>query len=100
MHVVQGGSTGRLLSYSPQTGKTQEVVGGIFYANGVALSKDEDFVLLVESAALRVLRIWLKGPKVSTEDPSRVRIRLQQTLMALQSDSGGSVCLFVLHPLL
>ena len=61
---MQGASTGRLLSYSPQTGKTRVLTTGIFYANGVALSQDESYLLLAETGALRILRIWLEGPKV------------------------------------
>ena len=76
---MQGGSTGRLLAYDPATGETREMATGIFYANGVTLSQDEDFVLLVESGALRILRIWLKGPKVS-------RIALGKTSSPLQID--------------
>ena len=60
----QGGATGRLLRYSPETGKTECLAEGIWYANGVALSADESFVLVVETWTLRVLRFWLKGPKV------------------------------------
>lgn len=63
---VQGGSTGRLLTYSPQTGKTQVLATDVFYANGVALSQDESYLLLAETGALRILRIWLTGPKVMT----------------------------------
>lgn len=34
------------------------------YANGVALAKDESFVAVVETNRFRVLRYWLKGPRV------------------------------------
>lgn len=61
---MQGASTGRLLSYSPQTGETRVLATDVFYANGVALSRDESYLLLAETGALRILRIWLKGPKV------------------------------------
>ena len=61
---VQGASTGRLLSYSPSTGKTQMLASGFFFANGVALSEDESYVLVVETSAICVSRVWLTGPKV------------------------------------
>lgn len=35
------------------------------YANGVALSADESFVAVAETSRFRVLKHWLKGPKVS-----------------------------------
>eukprot|EP00192_Tetraselmis_astigmatica_P021863 CAMPEP_0117664066 /NCGR_PEP_ID=MMETSP0804-20121206/8989_1 /TAXON_ID=1074897 /ORGANISM="Tetraselmis astigmatica, Strain CCMP880" /LENGTH=290 /DNA_ID=CAMNT_0005471209 /DNA_START=837 /DNA_END=1709 /DNA_ORIENTATION=+ len=63
---LQGGATGRLLRYSPETARTECLAEGIWYANGVALSSDESFVLVVETWTLRVLRFWLRGPKAGT----------------------------------
>eukprot|EP00775_Hariotina_reticulata_P009351 gene9351-9514_t len=36
---------------------------GFYYANGVALSKDDSYVVMAETDRLRVHKIWLKGPK-------------------------------------
>jgi sugar lactone lactonase YvrE len=38
---------------------------GFYYANGVALSSDESFLVLAETDRLRAHKVWLKGPKVS-----------------------------------
>jgi len=65
---LQGGATGRLLKYDPSTGRTHCLAEGIWYANGVALAADESFVLIVETWGLRVLRLWLKGPKAGSVD--------------------------------
>ena len=54
---------GRLLAYDPQTGATRLVLDGLHFANGVAVSPDQSFVLAVDTAEYRVNRIWLKGPK-------------------------------------
>jgi hypothetical protein len=65
---------GRLLSYgglstadrsggAGPSGGLVELLSGIFYANGVALSASGDFVLVVETLGLRVLRLWLEGPR-------------------------------------
>ena len=61
---LQGNRTGRLLKYSPQSKTTTFVSGGHDYANGVALGPEEASVLFVETTKVRVLRHWLKGPKV------------------------------------
>jgi sugar lactone lactonase YvrE len=37
---------------------------GFYYANGVALSADESFLVLVETDRIRAHKVWLKGPKV------------------------------------
>jgi sugar lactone lactonase YvrE len=72
--MLRGDTTGRLLSYgglstadrsggAGPSGGLVELLSGIFYANGVALSASGDFVLVVETLGLRVLRLWLEGPR-------------------------------------
>lgn len=60
----QGRASGRLLSYNPATRKTHVVTEGLWFANGVTLSKDESFVAVVETNVQRVHRVWVSGPKV------------------------------------
>jgi sugar lactone lactonase YvrE len=59
---------GRFLSYNLNTGETKLLVDNLYFANGVALSQDEDFVLVNETYRYRILRYWLKGPKAGTHD--------------------------------
>lgn len=59
---------GRLMRYTPSTGKTEVLLKDLFCANGVALSADETFVLVSETWRYRVTRYWLKGPKKGTSD--------------------------------
>ncbi|MDA8141736.1 MAG: SMP-30/gluconolactonase/LRE family protein [Desulfobacteraceae bacterium] len=59
---------GRLLSYNPATGKVTILLKDLYFANGVALSQNEDFVLVNETYRYRIQRYWLKGPKVGTSD--------------------------------
>lgn len=59
---------GRLLRYDPATRKTELLLGGLFFANGVALSPDEDFVLVNETYRYRVTRLWLKGPRAGQHE--------------------------------
>lgn len=54
---------GRLLAYHPDTGEVEVLLDGLYYANGVALSLDGSFVLVVETTAYRVRRLWLAGPR-------------------------------------
>lgn len=41
---------------------------GIWFANGVALSPDGSFVAVVETAGMRVKRVWLTGEKAGHVD--------------------------------
>lgn len=43
-------------------------MNGIHFANGVALSSDEEFIIVAETARSRLLRYYLKGPKKGTHD--------------------------------
>jgi sugar lactone lactonase YvrE len=55
---------GRLLSYDPRTGETEVLADGLHFANGVALTSEEDSVLVVESFRYRITRIWIEGTRV------------------------------------
>ena len=57
-----GQPNGRLLSYNFITGVTSLLLDNLYFANGVALSNDESFLLVNETAASRVRRYWLTGP--------------------------------------
>ncbi|MCD9026106.1 SMP-30/gluconolactonase/LRE family protein [Cohnella silvisoli] len=59
---------GRLLKYDPMTKQTTVLLEGLYFANGVALSADEDFVLVAESYHYQLTRYWLKGSKKGTTD--------------------------------
>jgi len=59
---------GRLMTYNPKTGVTSLLMDQLCFANGVALSPAEDFVLVNETWNYRVLRYWLKGEKQGTHD--------------------------------
>ncbi len=59
---------GRFLSYNPTTGETKVLLRDLYFANGVALSQNEDFVLINETYRYRIARYWLKGDKAGTSD--------------------------------
>jgi len=64
----EGQPTGRLLSYDPKTKQTKVHVESLRFANGVALGPDDAFVLVNETIAARILRLWLKGPKAGATE--------------------------------
>ncbi|KAL5546564.1 hypothetical protein UlMin_006251 [Ulmus minor] len=66
--MLSGDKTGRLLKYNITSKEVTVLVRGIGFANGVALSKDRSFVLVVETSACKILRLWLKGPKAGSVD--------------------------------
>ncbi len=54
---------GRLLRYDPKSKEVTVLAKDLYFANGVALSKNEDFLIVNETWRYRTLRYWLKGPK-------------------------------------
>lgn len=63
LDYLEGRPHGRLLVYDPATGRTETLVDGLYFANGVALSHNEDFVAVAETYRYRLGRYWLRGPK-------------------------------------
>jgi sugar lactone lactonase YvrE len=66
LDLMEHGGHGRLLMYSPGTQKTSVLYSGLNFANGVALSHDQQSVLINETGSYRVLRYWLYGEKSQT----------------------------------
>ncbi|RHX94223.1 gluconolactonase [Leptospira yasudae] len=66
--LMEARPRGRLLKYDPHTKKTTVLLKELYFANGVALSKNEDFVLVNETYRYRIRRYWLKGPKAGQND--------------------------------
>ena len=54
---------GRLLVYDPRTNATSTLLGGLNFANGVALAPDGSFALVADTSNYRILRHWLAGPR-------------------------------------
>ncbi|CAM9180390.1 unnamed protein product, partial [Ectocarpus fasciculatus] len=60
---LSGDVSGRVLRYDYESKRTTVLLDNLFYANGVALSADESFLLVVETVGLRVLKLYLTGEK-------------------------------------
>lgn len=59
---------GRLLALDPQSRRPRTLLRDVYFANGVAVSPDQMFVLVAETAKYRVRRVWLKEPKMGQND--------------------------------
>ncbi|XP_072971668.1 protein STRICTOSIDINE SYNTHASE-LIKE 4-like isoform X2 [Typha angustifolia] len=61
LDLLEAKPHGRLLKYDPFTGKTCALLDALYFANGVALSQGEDFLVVCETWRFRCLKYWLKG---------------------------------------
>ncbi|QLC74419.1 SMP-30/gluconolactonase/LRE family protein [Pseudomonas sp. LPB0260] len=68
LDLLEARPHGRLLSHDRASGETRVLLKDLYFANGVALSADEDFVLVNETYCYRITRYWLKGEQAGTAD--------------------------------
>ena len=66
--LLEHGGHGRLLKYDPASGRTTVLLGGLQFANGVAVGPDDAYVLVVETGSYRICRYWLTGDRAGQSD--------------------------------
>lgn len=66
--LLEHNPTGRLFRRNPD-GTLDPLLRGLAFANGVALSTDESFVIVAETAGYGMSRYWLTGPQQGTTEP-------------------------------
>lgn len=59
--IIEGGASGRVLEYDPSTKKTRSIARGYGFANGVALSQDEQSLFVADTGRYRIWKIDLAG---------------------------------------
>ena len=57
LDIIEQKATGRILEYDPASGATRIVVKGLSFANGVALSRDEQTLFVAETGKYRVWKV-------------------------------------------
>ncbi|PWE28868.1 strictosidine synthase [Maritimibacter sp. 55A14] len=68
MEIWEQGRSGFVARRSPD-GKLEILLDGLSYANGLALSPGEDFLMVAETGRAAIHRLWLTGPKSGTAEP-------------------------------
>jgi len=68
LDMMEHGGHGRLLRYNPKTQKVDTLMKGINYANGVAVSHDQQYVLVNETSTYSVIRYWIAGEKINQSE--------------------------------
>ncbi|XP_043700391.1 protein STRICTOSIDINE SYNTHASE-LIKE 6-like [Telopea speciosissima] len=64
--VLEGSPYGRLMSYDPSINETRVLVRHLYFANGVALSPDQDFLIFCETIVRRCSKYHIQGEKRGT----------------------------------
>uniref|UniRef100_A0A1B6MR15 Strictosidine synthase conserved region domain-containing protein n=1 Tax=Graphocephala atropunctata TaxID=36148 RepID=A0A1B6MR15_9HEMI len=68
MYMMLGNGNGRLIKYDPKTKSNTILIDNLHCANGVALSRDESFVLVCDLFRSRILKYNLKGPNAGKSE--------------------------------
>ncbi|MFI7400949.1 SMP-30/gluconolactonase/LRE family protein [Streptomyces sp. NPDC049541] len=67
--IVEHTGTGRLLRLAPGSESPEVLLEGLQFANGLAPSADESFLVVAETGARRLTRYWLTGEKTGRSEP-------------------------------
>ncbi|KIC22017.1 MULTISPECIES: SMP-30/gluconolactonase/LRE family protein [unclassified Leisingera] len=65
--IWEQSNTGYVARIRPD-GTTEKLATGFVYTNGIALSPEEDFLLINETGRARVHRLWLKGDRAGQQE--------------------------------
>jgi len=96
LDMLEARPHGALYAYDLSAGETRLVMDGLHFANGVALTRDEQAVLVVETPRYHVRRIWLRGPRAGQSD---ILIgRIPGLADGLSSDRAGHLYLSIQTP--
>ncbi|WP_141734104.1 SMP-30/gluconolactonase/LRE family protein [Oligoflexus tunisiensis] len=68
LDFLEGRPNGRLFRYDPLTATTEVIMDELYFANGIALSAEQDFLLVAETSRYRITRYWLSGPRTGERE--------------------------------
>lgn len=63
LEILEMNNLGRLLMYNPKTEKTTLLMTNLNFPNGIALTQDENALLINELTPSRIIKFYLKGPQ-------------------------------------
>ena len=63
LDIMEHGGSGQVIAFSPDSGDARVIIDDLNFANGVAVSADQTFLLVAETGSYRILRHWLQGPR-------------------------------------
>jgi len=68
LDLLEHGGHGRVLKYDPFSDETTMILEGLNFANGIAISDDQSYLLVNETGSYRVHRYWLQGSMAGTSE--------------------------------
>ena len=68
LDMLEHGGNGFVVEYKPDTGVARVIMDGLNFANGIAVSEDQQYLLVAETGNYRIHRYWLQGPKAGQSE--------------------------------
>lgn len=68
LDALENRATGRVLQHDPAAGTTAVVLSDLRFANGIALAPDGLSLLVAETFAYRIVRLWIAGERRGTTE--------------------------------
>ncbi|MDX1518449.1 MAG: hypothetical protein R3288_16490, partial [Woeseiaceae bacterium] len=68
LDILEHGGNGVVIEFDPASGRAEILLDGLNFANGVAISRDQQFLLVAETGSYRILKHWLEGPIAGTTE--------------------------------
>lgn len=68
LDIMEHGGHGQIIAFDPETGGARVIIDKLNFANGVAISEDQSYLLIAETGSYRILKYWLQGPDAGTTE--------------------------------
>ena len=68
LDILEHGGHGSIYAYNPATETVVTLLSNLNFANGVAISADNSFILISETGSYRILKYWLSGARAGTSE--------------------------------
>jgi sugar lactone lactonase YvrE len=68
LDIMEHGGHGQIIAFNPKTGDARVIIDDLNFANGVAISDDQSYLLIAETGSYRILKHWLQGPDAGTTE--------------------------------
>jgi sugar lactone lactonase YvrE len=102
LDIIEQAATGRIIEYDPATKATRLVAKGLSFANGVALSQDEQTLFVNETGRYRVWKISVNAKDLDLAQPTPQASVLFDNLPGypdnLTRGQGGKIWLGLVKP--
>ena len=66
--ILEMKPTGGVYSYNPTTQSATVISEGNYFGNGLAISENEDYILVSETSRYRILKYWIDGERKGTSE--------------------------------